>query len=552
MAKYKEIPREQLEELYIVQNLSLEKVAQILNVSTSIVHRAVKYQGLRKKAWAEWRQLDSEQLKELLVVQGLGASEVAAQMKVSVGTIQAAVKQYGLQKSKEAITALKRKTNKERYGVEVPLRSEVFRQKAVETCFAKYGCENALQNPEVIAKVKATKLRKYKRPGHPTSAAALAKRAKTTRQRYGVANYAQRHRTEASIAITADKASLEKFLIDFKGKFSRKPVTAEIAELLELSPTSLQALLQKWDLYKHIELYRSKYEVELAQLFPTEYINTRAVVSGEELDLYYPDYKLAVEFHGLYWHSYPWKPMNYHRDKYIACRKAGIRLIQIFEDEWLYSRNIVTNTLNYLLHRLPSREVVGARKCTVSEVTAATASRFMRDNHIQGFCRGIYLALIYDSQPVAIMILNKPQLSRQGREQRSGLEISRFAVSGVKSVPGAFAKLLSHASTLSAKLFTYADLRWVSPDDNIYLANGFKQYGEIKPAYWYWTNQTKYDGYLHHQRYYRFLFTKKKIRNQFSEYLPSESDGWTEERMMTELNWFRVYDAGKISYEFIK
>ena len=55
-----------------------------------------------------------------------------------------------------------------------------------------------------------------------------------------------------------------------------------------------------------------------------------------EIDIYIPALKLGIEYNGIYWHSTKCiKDKNYHINKTMIARKAGIKLIHIFEDQWL-------------------------------------------------------------------------------------------------------------------------------------------------------------------------------------------------------------------------
>ena len=62
--------------------------------------------------------------------------------------------------------------------------------------------------------------------------------------------------------------------------------------------------------------------------------NTRKIISPYELDVYIPENKLAIEIHGLHWHSEQLVGKYYHLNKYKMCKEKGITLIQIFENEW--------------------------------------------------------------------------------------------------------------------------------------------------------------------------------------------------------------------------
>ena len=64
-----------------------------------------------------------------------------------------------------------------------------------------------------------------------------------------------------------------------------------------------------------------------------------------ELDIYLPEFKLAIEFNGLYWHSDKFINKDKHLDKLVYMNLKGIYLIQIFEDEWLYNKDFVLNLI---------------------------------------------------------------------------------------------------------------------------------------------------------------------------------------------------------------
>lgn len=88
----------------------------------------------------------------------------------------------------------------------------------------------------------------------------------------------------------------------------------------------------------------SSYEQEIADYISTFYNgtlirNSREVISPLELDLYYPDKNIAIEFNGDYWHDENHKPKDYHLNKYLQCKEKGIILVSIFESEWLSKKS---------------------------------------------------------------------------------------------------------------------------------------------------------------------------------------------------------------------
>lgn len=83
----------------------------------------------------------------------------------------------------------------------------------------------------------------------------------------------------------------------------------------------------------------SKPEKEIYEYVSTIYKgecirNSRDIISPLELDLYYPEKKIAVEYNGDYWHSEEFKDKDYHYNKFKMCYDLGITLVSIFESEW--------------------------------------------------------------------------------------------------------------------------------------------------------------------------------------------------------------------------
>jgi len=83
--------------------------------------------------------------------------------------------------------------------------------------------------------------------------------------------------------------------------------------------------------------------------------NTRQIISPLELDFHIPEHNLAVEVNGLYWHSEArGKDENYHLNKTQLCLKQNIRLIHIFEDEFINDWNGVQQKLLNIFNKQES------------------------------------------------------------------------------------------------------------------------------------------------------------------------------------------------------
>ena len=78
--------------------------------------------------------------------------------------------------------------------------------------------------------------------------------------------------------------------------------------------------------------------------------NSRSIIFPYEIDIYIPDYKLAIEFDGLFWHSTQHGiDQKYHIRKTILCEQQGIQLIHIFENEWMTKKDNIKSYIKSLL-----------------------------------------------------------------------------------------------------------------------------------------------------------------------------------------------------------
>lgn len=198
----------------------------------------------------------------------------------------------------------------------------------------------------------------------------------------------------------------------------------------------------------------------------------RKLLKGKEIDLYLPKEKFAIEFNGIHWHSEQMgKNETYHYSKWIECRKIGVKLIQIWEDNWIKDKKLVLQTIVQKLDNTmqPTTETVFA------ELTVKQAKEFMNKNHIEGFETGDYYLGVFDSNKA----LNAAIILKQ--EKNNSLAIVRYA--SVSYHADNFAKLIGFAQK------EYTPEKLVVIDDNcmsesnIYELNDFTINRSIKPDY---------------------------------------------------------------------
>lgn len=102
-----------------------------------------------------------------------------------------------------------------------------------------------------------------------------------------------------------------------------------------------------------LQLSSSSFEDEIERVISSFYDgvcvrNSREIISPLELDLYYPNKKIAIEYNGSYWHNESCKPDDYHYNKFITCYESGITLVSIFDRDWVYSKEKVIAYLKNL------------------------------------------------------------------------------------------------------------------------------------------------------------------------------------------------------------
>lgn len=276
-----------------------------------------------------------------------------------------------------------------------------------------------------------------------------------------------------------------------------------------------------------------------------EYIRTLGVEAEQEIrlsggkyvwDIVIPRHNLAVEYHGLYWHSTAFQLPSYHANKHKLGLSAGYRTIHIFSDEWATKRSIVESIIRSQLGKDISNSVY-ARKCTLVDVNYSIASIFLNTYHIQGRCsaKARFLGLSHLGKLVAILGYEFHESGRGQGSSNESCEIVRYATSG--KVSGGFSKLLAALETTHSSLkqiYTYSDIRLFT--GRLYENCGFRQAYTLSPDYWYTDSKV---------RMHKSKFQKSRFRD--NPHLVYE-DGKTELELAKLNRLYRVYDCGKIKW----
>lgn len=283
--------------------------------------------------------------------------------------------------------------------------------------------------------------------------------------------------------------------------------------------------------------YRSNFEkdvlYEIKKLIPNIEILTNRYINKVECDIIIPEYKIAIECNGLYWHSELYKDKTYHYKKKETVEQSGYSLIQIWEDDWTLKKDIV---LSRISSKLKLNKKIYARKCDIKNVDNNTAKEFLNENHLHGYIRSsINYGLYYNDELVELISIGK---SRKviSKNKNIPYELLRFASKKYINVIGGFSKLIKQfKQDYNEELFSYIDLSWTDLNGTSYIKSGFELIGKSNIEYW-WVNNR-----LHNPiRENRINYQKAKLVNA------GYDKNKTEIEIMHERKFYRVFGPGNL------
>lgn len=381
---------------------------------------------------------------------------------------------------------------------------------------------NPMKDPKIVESLKQSNLEKYGIDWASKSEIVKNKIKETNIKKYKRFNPMQSHISDENFKILNDK-------ISFENMFKNNSID-QISTKLDICHTTVLTYLKKHDIRHPREIIPEQQlkDFLLSNGF-NDFEKTRKVIQGFELDLYSPTHKLAIEHCGLYWHSRSFVDNNYHRNKYLKCKELGIKLITIFEDEWLNKRSIVESRLLHALGK--SETIAGARNHKIIELS--TATEFLNQYHIHGSTTStIKLGAVskINNQLTAVMTFRK---SKDSGAYNTEWEMARFSTNGC-NIPGIAGKLLSHfKKSYSSSILSYSDLRW---GEGNYLSHlGFIRLEDSAPGYSYFSLNSQ-----NFKRFHRLSYTKKRLL----ELSNLSSSTLTEYELAKSIQLEQIYDCG--------
>lgn len=280
----------------------------------------------------------------------------------------------------------------------------------------------------------------------------------------------------------------------------------------------------------------SKAEIKLEQFLDDhdiKYIRgSRKIISPLELDFYLPEYNLAIEHNGIYYHSENVgnKLKYYHLNKTKKCEELGIRLIHILETE-MKDFSLIKSRLRNILGL--TKYKLGARKCIIKKISKATAEKFVNKYHMEKYGRAsVHLGMFYKNRLVQVGTFAKVRNTNDWKFEKV-CSLKNFIIVGGVS------KILKHFKSRYTpdKIVTFSDRRWNS--DGVYDQLNFRKIKDTPPNYWY------FDKKYVHKLYSRHDFTKKVLDKKLATY----NSKLSEKENMIANGYDRIWDCGYRVFE---
>lgn len=410
--------------------------------------------------------------------------------------------------SNECEVKLRAQTSIFKYGVDIPSKSEVVRQKLHDksvdpniiekrrqTCIDKYGVDNPAKAEEIRKKIsqsvsskecqdktRNTCIERYGVPFAMQSEYGLSKYSNTVLEKYGVPYY----------CMTDDCKSHNGQII------SR--INREFGKVLK----------------EHNILYKHEYSIQ-----------------DKSYDFYILNTDILIELNPTYTHNTVgnhWGngvSISYHYDKYKLAKDAGYRCIQVWD--W--------DDINKVISLLSPKTTIYARKCKLQGIDNKTVKTFEDTYHLQNNCNGqiVCYGLYYEDELVEIMTFGKPRYNNNYE-----WELLRLCTDSKYYVVGGAERLFKHFIRIynPNSIISYCDLSKFTGE--VYERLRFTLH-HINPPNKVWSKGSKkITNNLLLQRGYDQLF--------YTNY----GKGTSNEELMLKDGWLPVYDCGQAAYIYHK
>lgn len=374
--KFEPIPREILEEMFFEKNMTYHAIAEELSVTLSKVRTSLKKYGFRKtkeqiadlarkgtlnfikkqnreKFGDENGPFAPGELEYLFLEKNMTRVEIAAMKNVSVDHIQYLLGKANIHKPVEKTIEAGIKTCEKRYGAKRVTQTPEGKKRLLEIFQERFGGNSAMSSPDIVKKRAENNLRKYGATTPQKGDPELRKRM----------SLSQRKRMAAKVFYPEVNEALfdrDKFIGILKTL--PKVTLPTIADKFGCGSTTAKNLLIRHNCLEMLEPAHCDTlpEFEIKNFLKKQgingektkrilqYKNEKGNTASYEIDVYCPDYKIGIEFDGVYWHSAKRKPHLFHMKKCKLAEQKGVFLFHVYEFEWREDKQSIFTQLKAL------------------------------------------------------------------------------------------------------------------------------------------------------------------------------------------------------------
>lgn len=504
-----------------------------------------------KNYGTEWPNQNKKQVEKLKksVLDKYGVKSTLLIPESKEKTKETNLTRYGTEEAgaSEIVRARSKKTNLERYGTEEVFASKEIREKSKRTMLKKFGVENSLASPEVRAKGYKTNADKYGSIYPMRNEELLERRRQTIIEKYDAYGVLG----DPEIADKVRKTHWKKFydrLMDnklIKPGFTFEEYAGGKGKkymwICKTCSTEFRDRIGDGYIPRCPVCFPKHDTVSNAEKILFENIrvenkiqSNRNLIEDFEIDIYLPDYKIGIEYNGVYWHSEQ-KGIDkyYHLNKTLLSENEGIFLIHIFETEWV-NRGIQVISL-IERHLGIFDDIISIEFLKVDEITKEETDKFIEENTLDwshiGFekCHGLFR----EKELVAIMTV---------KTQKDKHVVTNFYEKmGIGFEGSVFKKLLDSFELSKQPIYYYPDRRLNSFDDKRLTSIGFTFEGGTDPELWYSENKNG-----------KKLISANSINRQCIIDYVSYTEGLTIHENMLTGGFFSIWDCGKLVFKLIR
>ena len=262
-----------------------------------------------------------------------------------------------------------------------------------------------------------------------------------------------------------------------------------------------------------------------------------------ELDLYCPEKKIAFEYNGSKWHGEKTKlDSYYHFKKFNLCEKKSIRLISVFDKDWIFNNKKI---IAFIKNTLNEKTKIYGRNTLVKKIETTKACDFLNEYCIKetyGIFDVVY-GLFYNDELISVMSFSQENCNK---DKEVDWCLNEYCVKNGYIVLGGASKLFSSflREYKPRSIVAFSDCDYFSGEIYTKLGFSFDRYMELP---YYWTNGN--DFYSKEQCQLENL--KEKFQNLYNDAIFNNATS-REEYIMYKLGFYKVFRCGYKRWRWTK